>query len=618
MALFVGLGWGSAAQTFVGQNLGARKEQRAAQSGWLAALYNLAAMAILVLLYRRFGEPHREVLRRRHTRRDGGARISQCRRSELRGARPRHRARQRHDRSGGDTRDDVHRPRRHLRFSTSIRAGATAFGRASEMRLWLVVAATNCLQRRRVRRELSQRHVSCNAPFTALPELDCFLRTLRIAPEGPSDGVRDAQPTQTLHLSSEPRRRCGDVGLSSLRGCEAVLGADFDDYRRDDSHDGSARDAGASQGWRRQQGQGAHAGPEVAAAAEAQAPVARGHGRRGHRGGTTGTGGAGTGGSTGTGGSEHRRKRRRRSTGKLWRGRRSTGGQRRRSRRQRCLRLKRGVRSGTGRRWAAAVFRRATRRCPISDTAPPPPPRDGGTNGGMCTPDEVHPIATCGNCGLVPADLQRARRVGSRRSAARSRPPAHPGSTREPRVRHGRYAGCHLHDQLHLVARGSACLRLARLDRWTSQPCSLCGTANTHLPDDRGRRGMGTLFGVHRSRCLRRGNQRGSDVRQMRHAIAGVQPLVRLGRLGRVRGRRRMRRRAARRDAQLRDPSSHHRARQTDANLRRPCNWGPTACASEPGAGRQNSPPRRRPTAAGPAVAERRARRRGILLVKSK
>jgi Na+-driven multidrug efflux pump len=55
MALFVGLGWGSAAQTFVGQNLGAGHERRAAQSGWYAAFYNLAAMALLVLAYRRFG-----------------------------------------------------------------------------------------------------------------------------------------------------------------------------------------------------------------------------------------------------------------------------------------------------------------------------------------------------------------------------------------------------------------------------------------------------------------------------------------------------------------------------------------------------------------------------------
>jgi putative MATE family efflux protein len=57
MALFVGLGWGSAAQTFVGQNLGAGHERRAAQSGWFAAIYNVAAMTLLVLVYRRFGAP---------------------------------------------------------------------------------------------------------------------------------------------------------------------------------------------------------------------------------------------------------------------------------------------------------------------------------------------------------------------------------------------------------------------------------------------------------------------------------------------------------------------------------------------------------------------------------
>src|SRR5262249_36020969 len=48
MAFFVGLGWGSAAQTFVGQNLGAKNETRAALSGWMAAFYNLCAMTLLV------------------------------------------------------------------------------------------------------------------------------------------------------------------------------------------------------------------------------------------------------------------------------------------------------------------------------------------------------------------------------------------------------------------------------------------------------------------------------------------------------------------------------------------------------------------------------------------
>jgi putative MATE family efflux protein len=45
MALYVGLGWGSAAQTFVGQNLGAVQRVRAKQSGWYATLYNAVMMA---------------------------------------------------------------------------------------------------------------------------------------------------------------------------------------------------------------------------------------------------------------------------------------------------------------------------------------------------------------------------------------------------------------------------------------------------------------------------------------------------------------------------------------------------------------------------------------------
>ena len=45
MALYVGLGWGSAAQTFVGQNLGAVQSVRAKQSGWYATLYNAIMMA---------------------------------------------------------------------------------------------------------------------------------------------------------------------------------------------------------------------------------------------------------------------------------------------------------------------------------------------------------------------------------------------------------------------------------------------------------------------------------------------------------------------------------------------------------------------------------------------
>lgn len=51
MALFVGLGWGSAAQTFVGQNLGAANPARAKQSGWYAALYDAIMMAMLAAAY---------------------------------------------------------------------------------------------------------------------------------------------------------------------------------------------------------------------------------------------------------------------------------------------------------------------------------------------------------------------------------------------------------------------------------------------------------------------------------------------------------------------------------------------------------------------------------------
>lgn len=52
MALFIGLGWGSAAQTFMGQNLGAGDLGRAKASGWYATLYNVVMMALLVLFYR--------------------------------------------------------------------------------------------------------------------------------------------------------------------------------------------------------------------------------------------------------------------------------------------------------------------------------------------------------------------------------------------------------------------------------------------------------------------------------------------------------------------------------------------------------------------------------------
>lgn len=55
MALFVSLGWGSAAQTFVGQNLGANRPDRARASGYYAALYAALMMLGLALAYLAFG-----------------------------------------------------------------------------------------------------------------------------------------------------------------------------------------------------------------------------------------------------------------------------------------------------------------------------------------------------------------------------------------------------------------------------------------------------------------------------------------------------------------------------------------------------------------------------------
>ena len=51
MALFISIGWGSAVQTFVGQNLGALHVARAKRSGYWAALYNTIMMTLLSLVY---------------------------------------------------------------------------------------------------------------------------------------------------------------------------------------------------------------------------------------------------------------------------------------------------------------------------------------------------------------------------------------------------------------------------------------------------------------------------------------------------------------------------------------------------------------------------------------
>jgi putative MATE family efflux protein len=145
MALFVGLGWGSAAQTFVGQNLGAGQKERAARSGWLAAAYNLAAMAVLVLVYRRFGEGVVRFF-------DEDARVVEVALGYLAVVAPSYLA------LGigivlGSAMTGAGATRLTMfidlavicAFQLPLALGVSAFGRTSEMRLWFVVAATNFL-----------------------------------------------------------------------------------------------------------------------------------------------------------------------------------------------------------------------------------------------------------------------------------------------------------------------------------------------------------------------------------------------------------------------------------------------------------------------------------------
>jgi putative MATE family efflux protein len=56
MAVFVAMGWGSAAQTFVGQNLGAKQPDRASRSGWITVAYDAVTNVLLIAAVFLLGE----------------------------------------------------------------------------------------------------------------------------------------------------------------------------------------------------------------------------------------------------------------------------------------------------------------------------------------------------------------------------------------------------------------------------------------------------------------------------------------------------------------------------------------------------------------------------------
>lgn len=56
MALFVAMGWGTAAQTFVGQNLGAQKQARAKTCGWITTAYDAVTNVLLIAVVFAYGE----------------------------------------------------------------------------------------------------------------------------------------------------------------------------------------------------------------------------------------------------------------------------------------------------------------------------------------------------------------------------------------------------------------------------------------------------------------------------------------------------------------------------------------------------------------------------------
>ncbi|MEM1416663.1 MAG: MATE family efflux transporter [Myxococcota bacterium] len=57
MVIFIGMGWGAAASSFVGTNLGAGNEARAKAAGWYAAGFNALMMTVFAALYLQYAEP---------------------------------------------------------------------------------------------------------------------------------------------------------------------------------------------------------------------------------------------------------------------------------------------------------------------------------------------------------------------------------------------------------------------------------------------------------------------------------------------------------------------------------------------------------------------------------
>ena len=244
-----------------------------------------------------------------------------------------------------------------------------------------------------LRREVSRRHV------LAAPHGVSGL-VLASAPHRTGAAPRTVCDMRSMHKSStfrpSPSSLAATMLLLSCIGCEALLGADFGDYGRAFDTDGAAHDTGAAEGATGGAG-GASTGSGGAggiggtgtAGTSSGGSTGTGGSTGGAGGASTGVGGTSSGGSTGTGGAS-RGGNAGTAGGAGTAG--SDGGT--------------GVPPGDASAVDVTLDRRVDDAARDAGTGGgatdggPPPPRDGGTTGGMCTPGEVHSIATCGNCGL--------------------------------------------------------------------------------------------------------------------------------------------------------------------------------------------------------------------------